>query len=416
MKLLNLKKEFRIIFIAYLISCIGTFSARLTLAVIVYELTGSKTLLAFSFIVTKLPAFLFGNSLGQLAQKLNAKRTLIWSDIIALVLFAILAFTYQRFSVYYTCIFFFASYALSTLFDAAKSKIISRESETPDQLNYAVATISEIIYISIALGPLVSGFIIDSFNIKTVLLFNALTFLCSLLVLSQLKTQKNDGEKLNLFKNGLSIKKAIGFHSNFNIIKSNELLKSVSVLYFIRCFVYGVFNAIIPVIALIVIQSSATELGKYFFFSCLGSIFGTYVYKRWIKLGGQPKTRLQYSYFLPLTIVESFLIYFCLSSHDLLYFYMFGFFMGIPMILIENRVDYIFLNYAPDLAKSSIKGFQYFVKSFAFTFGIIISMLFVDYVGGKGLPLVLSLILTGSVIVTYLFRYKLNYNEAEIIP
>ncbi len=406
-------KDIRRIFWAYLISSIGNFSARITLAMIIYELTGSHASLAASFIVTKLPIAIFGNALGKLAQQLNAKKVLIVCDGIGIILFLILAYTYKIIGPLGSCVIFFFSYALTSLFDSAKSKVIVNLSPKQADLNYTVATISEIIYFAIAVGPFVSGYIIKFFDIKTVLFFNSMTFLLSILFLLKIQIKDVSSTIVHAIKTSFHPKHMLGILDNISIIRKNNRLIQMSWVYGIRCLMYGMFNALIPVFGLMHYKVDSAGLGYYFLFSCLGGMLGATLYKRLIGRTLLSQNSSQISYLTYFTIIEAIFITISISTDFYFIFLIFGFLQSIPMLLIECRIDFIFLNDAPVDAKSSIRGFQFSLKSMSFSLGILLSIPLSIYVGEKIISLIIFSILIISMIPMYWMKVKMKQSECN---
>ena len=209
---------------AYLISNLGTFAARLALAVIIYDLTGSKASLAASFIVTKLPIVLFGNALGRIASVLNQKKLMLMADACSALLFIGLAIFYRTLGPIWTALAFFLSYVLLSLFDAAKSHYVTHLTKTSDELNYTVATLSELLYIAIALGPFMAGHLTDRFGVTSVLLFNSLSFLISITFIWSLPDAPVRATAISAIRKGLHWRGAWSIVNNLRIIRAHAQL------------------------------------------------------------------------------------------------------------------------------------------------------------------------------------------------
>ncbi|MBI2346316.1 MAG: MFS transporter, partial [Deltaproteobacteria bacterium] len=253
--------DLRRVFLAYLVSNLGNFSARLTLAVIIYDLTGNTASLAASFIVVKLPMVIFGNALGRMGSFLNQRRVLMVADSVSIVLFTCLAFSYKWIGPFWTAACFFVSYVIASLFDSAKAHYIARISPTKEELNYAVATIAEIIYIAVALGPFIGGYLIEWLNVSAVLLFNSATFAISILYVRRLADVPARMKFWRALLSAFRVTDGWGIGHNFRIVRSHALLSRFTVFFACRSITYGLINAITPVIALAKLGLGSAGLG-----------------------------------------------------------------------------------------------------------------------------------------------------------
>lgn len=379
MKLFGIpNRDLQKVFLAYLISNLGNYSARLTLSVIIYELTGNPVSLAASFIVTKLPIVIFGNAMGKIASRINQKAILIFSDVVGGVLFVFLAFNYKKIGPLATALVFFVSYSFTSLFDAARAHFVSKLTVTKEELNHAVATFAELIYVAIALGPFIGGHLAEWLQPSSVLLFNALSFLVSIIFISKLSSLPSQDSLKNILCTAFRLSNAWSALENFKVVRDHSMLALFSLFFFTRSITYGLVNALMPVVTLNYLHIGSSGLGNYYLFTCLGAVVGTRLYKRYIGIRVATEGKTQFYFILSASLVEASLLTLCFSSNTIWLFYLVSFLYGIPMLMIESRIDLIFLYYAPVHEKASVHGFQQVVKSIGFTIGIIASVFFVD--------------------------------------
>jgi MFS family permease len=83
-------REFRVLFVAHLVSMLGTMVAEVALTVLVFERTGSPLLSALTFTVGFLPFLLGGALLGGLVDRYPARRTLVVCDLASAAVFAVM--------------------------------------------------------------------------------------------------------------------------------------------------------------------------------------------------------------------------------------------------------------------------------------------------------------------------------------
>ena len=84
-------REFRVVWVAELLSVAGDQLARVALAVLVYGRTGSATWAAFTYALTFLPALLGGMLLAGLADRYRRREVMIASDVLRAGLVAVMA-------------------------------------------------------------------------------------------------------------------------------------------------------------------------------------------------------------------------------------------------------------------------------------------------------------------------------------
>lgn len=83
-------REFRALFVAHVVSMLGTMSAQVALTVLVFQRTGSPLLSAATFTVGFMPFLIGGALLSGLVDRLPARRTLLLCDLGSAVLFAVM--------------------------------------------------------------------------------------------------------------------------------------------------------------------------------------------------------------------------------------------------------------------------------------------------------------------------------------
>lgn len=381
--------QLRQFYSAFLISELGNFSARVTLAVIIYDLTGSSVSLAASFLVTKLPTLLLGNPIGAFVQRMNAKHVMVVSDCCALVLFIGLAFWYHILGPIGTMCGFFCAYVLIAVFDAAKSHCVAVLCPEHKAMNRAVATLAEIIYLTIAVGPFLSGYLIKWFDISAALLFNSATYACSILLIAPLRIPLGVSRFHDAIRGFFRWRSGFGLFENLAIIRRCDVLTQFSALYLLRSITYGLFNAIVPVLALRHLHIGSAGLGQYFLFSCLGGLVGARIYKVWVKLNVPTAGPLQVCYVALMSLIEAIALALCTAATTSWGFYLAGFLSSIPMLLVETRIDFLFLYKAPSGQQSSLRAFQQFIKAAGFTIGIFFAIALAPHVTSRFVPLLM---------------------------
>ncbi|PWE70098.1 hypothetical protein B1R38_27890 [Bacillus cereus] len=199
--LLKENPDFLKLFIASILSKIGTQMHRFGLPWLVYNISGSGKLMAINFTISLIPGFFFGFIGGILSDKLNRKRILIIGDIIASLFTLIILIIY--FSPYKIEIWhlFSLTFILSSVnaiylpsFEAGLPTLIKKEDIIKANGLFSVSQA----FIELG-GPAISGILISFFNPLITIAINSISFFISALILINIKskeiTKKANDEK-----------------------------------------------------------------------------------------------------------------------------------------------------------------------------------------------------------------------------
>ncbi len=115
--------EFRWLFAAQVLSVVGDQFARVALAVLVFDRTGSAGLAALAFALTYLPDLVGGPLLAGLADRLPRRRLMVFSDIARAVLVALMAI--PGMSLWLLCVLLVAVQLLGSPFSAARAAMLA---------------------------------------------------------------------------------------------------------------------------------------------------------------------------------------------------------------------------------------------------------------------------------------------------
>jgi MFS family permease len=174
------------------ISNIGSSFTIFVLPLLVFKLTGSALNLALVAVAEYIPYLLFGFIIGAWVDRVDRKRLMIFTDIAqALIISSIpLLAASGLLSVWWVYAVGFASSTLWILFNtaefAAVPSLVSREELIAAngrlQASYAAATV---------VGPILAGLLVAVTPVHQVLLFDALSFLVSALLVGLIKIRFN---------------------------------------------------------------------------------------------------------------------------------------------------------------------------------------------------------------------------------
>src|SRR5580693_4229016 len=171
--------EFRALWTAQVLSVVGDQLARVALTLLVFQRTGSALLAAITFAVSIVPAFVGGIALSGLADRLPRRQVMIASDLIRVVLVAIMAI--PGVPVFLMICIFGVVTLIGAPFNAARAALY------PDILTgdlYVLGTAVTLTTLQVAqvIGFAAGGAIVAVFGVRTSLLVDSATFLVSALI------------------------------------------------------------------------------------------------------------------------------------------------------------------------------------------------------------------------------------------
>jgi len=114
--------EYRALFGAQLFSVIGDQFARVALAILVYDRTGSATLTALTYALTFLPGIVAGPLLSGLADRYPRRQVMVVADLARAGLVAVMAIPGMPFV--WLCVLLVGVQMLAAPFDAARSSVV----------------------------------------------------------------------------------------------------------------------------------------------------------------------------------------------------------------------------------------------------------------------------------------------------
>jgi MFS family permease len=177
-------RDFRLIWSAQILSELGDWAARVALAVLVYNRTGSKVLTATVTAVSMLPWVGLGQALAALADRFPRRTVMVISDLIRAATF--LAMTAVR-PAWALLVLAFVAAAATPPFEAARAAAVTES--VPEDVYGDALTISNVTYQAVlVLGYLFGGGMVAVLGEKTALMVNAGTFASSGVLIAMIRS------------------------------------------------------------------------------------------------------------------------------------------------------------------------------------------------------------------------------------
>ena len=161
-------RNFRLFFTGQSISLIGTWMTRVATSWLVYRLTGSALLLGTVSFAGQIPTFLFAPFAGVLVDRVNRRKLLVWTQVLAgIQSLALAALTLARIITIHEIIALSIFQGLINAFDMPGRQsflvqMVSGDTGKPDKqdLSNAIALNSSIVNVARLIGPAIAGVVI----------------------------------------------------------------------------------------------------------------------------------------------------------------------------------------------------------------------------------------------------------------
>ncbi|QUH31223.1 MFS transporter [Vallitalea guaymasensis] len=269
---LILFSDFRKLFIARLISSIGDKFFLLSLSWLVLSMDNSNSALHLSIVMAAniIPVVIFGPFMGTIADCINRKTCLVLADIVRAFFMAILAFLVcnDNYTIWSLFILSFLIATFTPLFESATNASIEILTDE-ESISQAVALDSMVLQVSNLLGAFLGGVVIYAVGIKGAFIFNALSFIVSLVIILFIHTN------LSVKKSTMAKNFRQEFGQGFKYILSIKPLFALIIFFLIFNFFVSPIAIFIPLIVKFVINEQSNWLAILEGAVALGSVIIT---------------------------------------------------------------------------------------------------------------------------------------------
>jgi MFS family permease len=315
--------NFRIYLGGQAVSLIGTWLQLTAQGWVVWEISHSNRALGLVAMLGSLPILLLGPWAGVWADRLDRRKLLIATQVVAMILAFVMAFLVQT-----EAIRLWHVYVLSTLLgvvtalDMPAQQAFLGDLSGMDQVRKAVVLNAMIIQISRILGPALAGFIIGAIGVGPAFWLNGLSFVAVIASLYAVRASQarksSSGRPLQEFREGISF-----------IMGQPRIQDLILFAFFVTFFGIPILN-ILPSVATTVLGGQAEALGLLLAASGAGALVGTLVVVPLI----QPIPRTGIVVALAVAWTGLWFVFFSLSTNlllSMLFLFLVG--MAVPTVL-----------------------------------------------------------------------------------
>ena len=269
----GMTKNYYLLLSGYFISSIGDWFYRMSLPLLVYEITGSAMSMAVTYGLTYLPYVIFSPFGGVAADRMNRQHLLVISDFLSAIVVGLLALAVwlhvKNVWIIYPAVFILAG--IEPFYHPAFESIVP-SLVSDHQLPKANAWLNGAQNITTLAGPVLGGVFIATISIKLVLLLDAVSFLVSALLFAAIRIRKK--EKKQGLKTTSVLEEVQG---GLQYVWENPVIRYGALLFLGTNFAITIFQANYVYFLTQVLGSTPTQLGLGFAIPGIGAIFGVLV-------------------------------------------------------------------------------------------------------------------------------------------
>jgi MFS family permease len=264
--------NFRTYMIGQAISLVGTFLQITAQGWVVWELTGSNVALGTVTVLSTLPVLLFGPWAGAWADRLDRRKLLIWTQVVAMLCAFVLAALVQTnlIELWHLYVLAFVLGIVTALDMPAQSAFIGDLTGMGD-FRQAMNLNAMFLQVSRIIGPAFAGIIVGTLGAATAFWLNGLSFaavIVSLVLVRAEQVRSRQGET-----NAIS-----AFVEGIQYLRTQPRLQDlIAFVVLITFFSMSIMMNIMPAIADTVLNGDASTLGVLMAASGVGAFVGTAV-------------------------------------------------------------------------------------------------------------------------------------------
>jgi MFS family permease len=198
-RLIRENRNFRLIWLAQIVSETGDWFYSVAVFSVLLQLTGSAQMVSFAFMTQVLPQCFLAPAAGAINDRLSRKRLMIFADWARAAIVLSMMFVQSRETVWLLFVLLFLETACWSIFEPGQRATIPnivREADTPA----ANALVSATWSVNFALGAAIGGFVAVAFGRNTVFVIDSLSFVASALLISRTRFSEPHAENLPPFK------------------------------------------------------------------------------------------------------------------------------------------------------------------------------------------------------------------------
>ena len=262
------KRDFTLLWLASLISSIGSSLTDLAAGILIYRQTGSALSVGLMLMATALPSLVVGLVAGVFVDRYDRKKIMLASCLIRMVLVASIPLAVS-FNVLFLYVIVFVNSAVAQFFDPAQESVIPDVADD-EELAAANSFLSISSFGSTAIGFSAAGLLASLASIEIAFYADAVTFLvCSVLILfvAVRPTVNDEATNVRVVIDGL--------RDGFRALTGSPILRNSFLSGIPMYFSFGLWNVLLLPFAITILMASEFEYGLQEGLTSLGFVAGS---------------------------------------------------------------------------------------------------------------------------------------------
>lgn len=199
-RLLGNNRDFRLLWIAQIVSEIGDWFYTVALYSLLLELTGKASAVGLAVVLQVLPQVFAAPSAGVLNDRLPRRAVMIFADLCRAVIVLSMLLVRSVDTVWLVWVLLFLETLMWALFEPGRAALIPRLARSDDERLVANALSSTTWAFNLAFGAGVGGLVAYAFGRQTVFILNALSFAASALLIASMRIKETHHHHLPAFR------------------------------------------------------------------------------------------------------------------------------------------------------------------------------------------------------------------------
>jgi MFS family permease len=199
-RLLRENRDFRLLWIAQIVSEIGDWFYTVALYSLLLELTGSASAIGTAVVLQLLPQVFAAPTAGLLNDRLSRRSVMIFADICRAVIVLSMLLVRSPDMVWLVWLLLLLETLMWALFEPGRSALIPRLARSDEERLVANALSSTTWAFNLAIGAGLGGLVAYAFGRQTVFILNALSFVGSALLLASMRVRETHCDHLPPFR------------------------------------------------------------------------------------------------------------------------------------------------------------------------------------------------------------------------
>jgi MFS family permease len=264
-------RNFRLFFIGQVLSVSGTWAQRVALAWLAYRLSHSSIFLGLVSFAASAPAFLLTPIAGVMADRVDRRSMLIWSEVFALLQAAALTVAALTGSITPGWLLFLSLVqGIVNAFENPARQAFYSEMADPQDLSNAIALNSSLVNVARLVGPAVAGVLVALWGEGVCFAINTCSFLAVIIALLMMKVTPQHRTK-SLIRSWHLLKEG------FLFVRSTPILAAMLLNFAIFNLAGSPYLTLLPVLTVEGLHSGPAGLGWLVSASGLGAIASSLV-------------------------------------------------------------------------------------------------------------------------------------------